>query len=222
VENLELLVREALRGLAPLDADAPAQLALYASELLKWNQRVNLTAITAPEEVVEKHLVDSLAVLPELDALQPRTVLDLGAGAGLPGIVWAIARPSLHLTLVDAVAKKVAFLKAVSARLGLAPRVRATHVRLGGQPALERLEPAQVVVSRAFMDLDGWLDLARPYVATDGAVMAMTGRHLGSTDLELIGQTHRYRLRSSRQFRLPRSGDERGVSVWVPHEPRDP
>ncbi|MDX2009487.1 MAG: 16S rRNA (guanine(527)-N(7))-methyltransferase RsmG [Myxococcaceae bacterium] len=200
----------------------PERLALYAAELLKWNQRVNLTAITDPEEVVEKHLLDSLAVLPELDAIRPGSVLDLGAGAGLPGVVWAIARPALQVTLVDAVAKKVAFLKTVSARLGLSPRVRAAHLRLAGQPTAERLEPAQLVVSRAFMDLEGWLELARPYVASDGVVMAMTGRHQRDGDLDLVGRAHRYHRQSSRRFRLPRSGDERGVSVWVPLDVQGP
>jgi 16S rRNA (guanine527-N7)-methyltransferase len=220
VENLEGLVRKGLADAGPFEAQLPSLLARYATELLKWNERVNLTAITRPDEVVEKHLLDSLAVLPEVDAVRPLRVLDLGAGAGLPGVVWALARPALEVTLVDAVAKKVAFLNAVSARLGLSPRVRATHVRLKGAPLQEGLSPADLVVSRAFMDLEDWLALSRMYVAPGGAVMAMTGRHLAHGELGRIGHARGFRCEAARSFRLPWSGDERGVSLWRPDVPR--
>jgi 16S rRNA (guanine527-N7)-methyltransferase len=222
VENLEALVREGLEALRPavLGEELPGQLARYAAELLKWNERVNLTAITEPREVVEKHLLDSLAVLPEVDETAPVRVLDLGAGAGLPGVVWALARPRLEVTLVDAVAKKVAFLNATSARLGLAPRVRALHARLTGNPGREGVPTAPLVVSRAFMDLEAWLGLARAYVAPGGVVVGMTGRHLEPGALDRIGVEQGFRCCSRRSFRLPWSGDERGVSVWQAAVPR--
>ena len=91
--------------------DVPPRLHRLMGELLKWNAKVNLTAITAEGEVVEKHFLDSLAVLPEVEGAG--SVLDVGAGAGFPGLPLKMARPSLAVTMVDAVGKKVGYLKAV-------------------------------------------------------------------------------------------------------------
>ncbi|MGA8892174.1 MAG: 16S rRNA (guanine(527)-N(7))-methyltransferase RsmG, partial [Anaeromyxobacteraceae bacterium] len=135
------------RGVAalglPVDATARGLLERYADRLLAWNRKVNLTAITDPAGVAEKHLVDSLALLPEVAGAA--TLLDVGSGAGLPGIPLAIALPGLEVTCCDAVAKKVAFVKAVSAELAL--RVRGVAVRAGGEPEKEGLPRAEVVVS---------------------------------------------------------------------------
>ena len=176
---------------------AERQLTAYATELLKWNQKVNLTAITAPGEVVDKHLLDSLAVLPEVSGAA--RLLDLGAGAGLPGIPLAIALPGLDVTLVDAVAKKVGFMKHAIAMLGLAGRVRAVHVRASGYPGKEGLSAADVVISRALMEVEGWRALARAYVAPGGRIVAM------------LGQTQDPH---ARRYALPLSGDPRAVSVF--------
>lgn len=185
----------------------------YASLLLRWNERVNLTAITDPAEVIDKHLLDSLAVLPEVP-LGPRTVLDLGAGAGLPGLPWALARADLDVTLVDAVQKKVAFMKTAIATLKLADRVRALHLRASGEGD-DGLGRFQVVVSRAFMDVDRWLGLARQFVSADGLVLAMVGQ---TPDDEGRGAAARtgLLLQSARRFTLPLSGDGRGVLVFRP------
>lgn len=176
---------------------AERQLTAFANELLKWNQKVNLTAITAPDEVVDKHLLDSLAVLPEVSGAG--RLLDLGAGAGLPGIPLAVALPGLEVTLVDAVAKKVGFMKHVIAMLGLAGRVKAVHARALGDPAKEGLPLADVVISRALMEVEGWRALARAYVAPGGRIVAM------------LGQTQDP---GARRYALPLSGDPRAVSVF--------
>lgn len=169
----------------------------YARDLLRWNQKVNLTAITAPDEVVDKHLLDSLAVLPEVTGA--RSLLDLGAGAGLPGIPLALALPGLQVTLVDAVAKKVGFMKHAIATLGLADRVKAIHARAGGAPATEGLTPADVVISRALMDVESWRKLAAAYVAPGGRIVAMLGQTTDPT---------------ARRYALPLSGDPRAVAVF--------
>lgn len=169
----------------------------YAQELLKWNQKVNLTAITAPHEVAEKHLVDSLAVLPEVRGA--KSLLDLGAGAGLPGIPLALALPELQVTLVDAVAKKVGFMKHAIAVLGLAGRARALHVRAGGKPEAEGLPRTEVVISRALVEVEGWKALARPYVQPGGRIVAMLGQ---TSDPD------------ARRYQLPLSGDPRAVCVF--------
>jgi 16S rRNA (guanine527-N7)-methyltransferase len=140
---------------------AEALLERYADRLLAWNRKVNLTSITAPAEVAEKHLVDSLLVLPAVASA--RTVLDVGAGAGLPGVPLACARRELAVTCCDSVAKKVAFVKAVSAELGV--DVRAFAVRAGGDPDGEKLPRADAVVSRALADPELWVPLGARYLA---------------------------------------------------------
>ncbi len=186
----------------------------WADDLLKWNAKVNLTAITDPTEVVEKHLLDSLAVLPEVAGAT--SLLDLGAGAGLPGLPLAIALPSLaSVTLVDAVNKKVAFIKQVAARLGLSPRVRAMHVRAAGDPAGEGLARAEVVIARALMDVGAWVPFALPYLADGGRLVAMLARPPPRADLEALAAKHGLTLKSLRAYALPFSGDPRSAAVFT-------
>ncbi|MBL8953133.1 MAG: 16S rRNA (guanine(527)-N(7))-methyltransferase RsmG [Myxococcaceae bacterium] len=188
-------------GLAKLSLVLPPGaeqgLLTYARELLKWNQKVNLTAITAPDEVVDKHLLDALAVLPEVGPASG--LLDLGAGAGLPGIPLALALPHLQVTLVDAVAKKVGFMKHAAALLGLGGRVKALHARATGNPAKDGIPQADTVISRALVEVEGWKALARPYVSRPGRIVAM------------LGQTQDP---SARRYSLPLSRDPRAVSVF--------
>ena len=140
----------------------------YAEALLRWNEKVNLTAITNPTEVVDKHLLDSLAVVPEVAGAS--TLLDLGAGAGLPGIPLAVALPELKCTLVDAVAKKVAFMKTGAVKAGVTGRVRAMHQRVAGRPRQRgwnrpkssspglswRLAPSSRSPSTTWLPVVGW------------------------------------------------------------------
>jgi 16S rRNA (guanine527-N7)-methyltransferase len=189
--------------------EAPAvddALLRYADELLRWNQKVNLTAVTDPAEVVEKHLLDSLAVLPEVAGAT--TLLDLGAGAGLPGVVLALSSPALSVTTVDAVAKKIGFVKHAAATLGLAGRLKAVHVRAEGQPEKEGLARAEVVISRAFMDAERFVPLAAKYVAPGGRIVAMLGKvpaSYGPLEPESV-----------RTFELPFSKAPRAVAVFKP------
>jgi 16S rRNA (guanine527-N7)-methyltransferase len=181
----------------------------HADELLKWNQKVNLTAVTEPAEVAEKHFVDSLVVLPEL--VGATSLLDLGTGGGFPGLPVALARPDLRVTMVDAVQKKVAFLKQAIVRLGLAKRVTAVHVHAAGQPDTEHLPQVDAVVARAFTEPDGLLKLAALYLAPGGRVVAMLGRS-DPAGLEKVAMANGCRLVSLRAFTLPRSGDPRAVA----------
>ena len=96
------------------------QLGRHVDLMMKWNKSINLTAITDPAEVAEKHVLDSLAVVPVLPA---GSLLDAGSGAGFPGIPAAIAKPELDVALVDSVQKKVAFLKSALAELRRQPKV---------------------------------------------------------------------------------------------------
>jgi 16S rRNA (guanine527-N7)-methyltransferase len=226
-KSLEALLGEGLQALGvTVPADGVERLLAYQSELLKWNARVNLTAITAPAEAAEKHLLDSLAVVPEVQAALAAAgwsgaagagatgLLDLGAGAGLPGIPLAVAMPELSATLVDAVEKKVAFMKVGAVKAGVAGRVKALHARATGSPEADRIPRAAVVIARAFMDLGPFLALAKPYLLPAGRVVAMLGRTPPEAELVKVGQGAGMALEASRTFSLPFSKDPRGVAVF--------
>ena len=162
------------RGLLALgvasSADQVARLERYLALLEKWNRVYNLTAIREPERMVTHHLLDSLAILPHVRG--PR-VLDVGSGAGLPGIPLAIASPGLAVTLLDSNYKKVAFLQQAIAELQLA---NATVVaqRVESWQTGERFE---TVVSRAFADLGEFVSAAARLLAPGGTIAAMKGVH---------------------------------------------
>jgi len=186
-------------SLIPAQADA---LSWMAGELVRWSSRINLTAILDPIEMADKHILDSLSVLRALPP-GPLEVLDAGAGAGFPGLPLGIAREDLSVTLVDAVAKKVGFLKHVIAHLGLAPRIRAIHRTLQGNPTREGLATVDVAVSRALAEPARWATLASPYLRPGGTLVVMAGSDAPATPLPgWTGPT-------VDRFRLPLTGDGR-------------
>jgi 16S rRNA (guanine527-N7)-methyltransferase len=193
-----------------LPAGTEAVLARYADRLLAWNRKVNLTSITAPAEVAEKHLVDSLLLLPAL--VGARTLLDVGSGAGLPGVPLACARPDLAVTCCDSVAKKVAFVKAVAAELAV--NVRAVAVRAEGEPEREKLPRAEAVVSRALADPEAWVPLGARYLADGGVLLAMLGREADRARLEEIGRVAGLELVGLDRFELPLSRSSRAIARW--------
>lgn len=187
---------------------SPGQLKLlgrHVDLLLKWNKSINLTSITDPAEVVEKHVLDSLALVPVLPS---GSLLDAGSGGGFPGIPVAIARPDLEVVLVDSVQKKVAFLKNALAELRL-PTVKALAVRLEGNPSREDLPRVHAAVARAYAAPDIWLALAEHYVLPGGVAICMMGP---SEDVpEKVGEL---RLQQELAYQLPRSGAQRRLAIY--------
>jgi len=188
-----------------LGPDQLKQLGRHVDLMLKWNRSVNLTAITDPDEVAEKHVLDSLAVVPLLPS---GSLLDAGTGAGFPGIPVAIARPDLEVVLVDSVQKKVAFLKSVLAELRL-PGARAVAVRLRGDPAAEHLPRVRAAVSRAVAEPGAWLALAEEYVLPGGLAFCMLGPSDPVPDRhgDLV-------LQRELGYRLPFSRAQRRVAIF--------
>ncbi len=133
----------------PLDEATRRRLLRFVELLAKWNRVYNLTAVDDPRDMLVVHLLDSLAIVPLIDRLAPASVVDVGSGAGLPGIPLAVARPSVAVTTVDAVAKKIAFQRHCKAELGIA-NLEPIHARV---EALTLLETPTVIVSRAFATL---------------------------------------------------------------------
>ena len=184
----------------------------YADRLLAWNRKVNLTAITAPAEVAEKHVLDCLLVSRSLGS--GRTLLDVGSGAGLPGIPLACVRPELEIVCCDSVAKKVAFVKAVSAELGLA-HVRGLVARAAGAPEREGLPRADAVVSRALADAEAWVPLAKAYLAPGGSILGMLGRLDDEARLRDVGAACGLALAGVERYELPFSRSARAIARWV-------
>jgi 16S rRNA (guanine527-N7)-methyltransferase len=158
-----------------LSPNPDPRLERYLALLARWNATYNLTAVRDPAEMRVQHLADCLAVVEPLRRRLGRRaarILDVGSGGGLPGVVLAVAEPAWDVTCVDAVGKKVAFVRQVAAELAL-PNLHAEHARVEALKA-----PAfDVVTSRAFASLADFVRLTRPLLVEAGAWMAMKGKH---------------------------------------------
>lgn len=166
------LSEELTQGCTGLGVDLSAatlkQLQDYLQLLQKWNKTYNLTAIRNADQMVSHHLLDSLAVLPHL---WPRRWLDVGCGAGLPGIVLAIARPDWEFTLLDSNSKKTSFVQQAIIELGL----RNASVSCGRVEELRVQERFDGIISRAFAETRDFVSLTRHLLAQDGRWAAMKG-----------------------------------------------
>ncbi len=159
------------------------QLLAYIEMLQKWNQVYNLTAIKDHQQMLTQHVLDCLAVVSPLKqmAQNAKSLLDVGAGGGLPSVVLAIACPTLRVVAVDAVAKKAAFIQTVSHTLGVA-NLQGLHARI------ETLsQPFDVVCSRAFASLEDFVSGTRKSLALGGYWMAMKG-HIPENEIAKLPQ----------------------------------
>jgi 16S rRNA (guanine527-N7)-methyltransferase len=170
-EGLLALLHEAAPEIGVRLSASQAELFwLYLQELLEWNRTFPLTSVTDPADIIIKHFVDSLSPLPYLGA--STNLLDIGSGAGFPGIPLKIAAPGLRLSLVDSNRKKVSFLKQVVRTLKLRD-VSVRHGRPEDLPPPE--QPFTTIISRAFRRLEPLLDLVSPLLAPGCTLIAMLG-----------------------------------------------
>lgn len=186
----QLIVNGARHFKLALEEATAEQFALHARELLKWNRKINLTAITDPQEVAVKHYLDSIAPIRFLP--RAASLLDIGSGGGFPGIPLKILMPGLAVTLIDASRKKVSFLAHAGRLLNL-DRFQAVHARVED---LVRRSPRRaerqaaaagtstdslpgsfgLIVTRALASLDEFLSLGLPVLAEGGVMVAFKGR----------------------------------------------
>ncbi|MEM8984405.1 MAG: 16S rRNA (guanine(527)-N(7))-methyltransferase RsmG [Pseudomonadota bacterium] len=159
IDTLQLTVTE----------DQVATLLRLADRLVHWSARVNLTAIREPAAVIDRHLLDSLAILPWLNGDR---ILDIGTGAGFPGLPLAIVCPDRHFALLDSVGKKIRFVVQMAAELAL-PNVAGLNERL---PAFRTEPPFMTITARAYARLDAIIDDCEHILADGGRILAMKGQ----------------------------------------------
>lgn len=219
-ETCETILREGLARLQfPLDDNAVAGLCRYQAELAKWSQKMNLIAKAPLAEVMETHFLDSLTLLPVLDALPAAgPLLDIGSGAGFPGLALKIARPGLAVTLVEPRQKRVSFLRHVIRTLGLT----------GIEVIEERIEPGQItlrgearsfpiITSRAFTAIAGFLDCCAALSTPGGAVICMKGRRAPEeiAEWQSLAPQSPYTLTNTFETALPFSGIPRRLLLFT-------
>ena len=184
VFDIELASAQLAQGCAEMNVSVTpqqmAQLIAYLQLMAKWNPVYNLTAIRETDKMVSLHLLDSLAVLPLFEktlsehTLSGKTpkIMDVGTGGGLPGVVLGIMHPDWHITLIDPVHKKTAFLTQVKAQLNLSH----VHIVTGKVEDLTTAERAfDIITSRAFASLVDFVQLSQNALAPNGCWLAMKG-----------------------------------------------
>lgn len=207
--ELEATLAAGIRALG-LDLAPPqrGQLLDHLDLMQKWTRVYNLTAVRDPQQMLAQHLLDSLAVVAPLrrhTGGAPAALLDVGSGAGLPGVVIAICCPELKVDCVDTVAKKAAFVRQVAATLRL-PNLRGLHERV------ERLAgPYDVITSRAFASLPDFVSWSVAALAPQGVWMAMKGRHPEEEIAALPPEVEMFHVE---QLRVPNLDAERCL-VWM-------
>ena len=170
------IIRDGLAELGLLDQvppEAPEQLAEYGRLMLEKNQVMNLTAITDPEQAARLHMLDSAALLLCADFQGEKTLIDVGTGAGLPGLPLKILVPSLQVTLLDSLGKRVDWLNQVCAQLELKD-IQAVHARAEEQAHVKGWrESFDIVTARAVAELRLLCELCLPFVKVGGVFLAM-------------------------------------------------
>ena len=151
------------------------KLNLYGNLLLEWNEKMNLTAIKEPEEVLFKHFYDCILFFKNVSVPQNAKVIDVGTGAGFPGLVLKIVRPDLKVTLLDSLNKRLVFLNTVISELKL-DGIETVHLRAeeGGKNPLYR-EKYDIACARAVANLPVLLEYCTPFVKVGGKFVAMKG-----------------------------------------------
>ena len=207
-------LRQGLNDLGlDLEESTQDRLHAYLDLIAKWTRVYNLTAVRDAQEMLSHHLLDSLAVIAPLRremanlqrAVDARSLLDVGSGAGLPGVVIAIVCPEVQVTCVDTVAKKAAFIQQVAVSLKL-PNLKGLHARVESLT-----QPFDVICSRAFASLLDFTQWSRSALAEDGIWLAMKGKH-PEQELQVLPKD--VKVFHVEPLNVPSLGAERCI-VWM-------
>ena len=200
-----------------LDESKRKTLCDFGHAVIAQNQVMNLTAITEPAQVAKLHLLDSLSVLTVAD-LKGKKIIDVGCGAGFPGVPLKIACPEAQLTLLDSLGKRMAWLETVLPQLGVEARCVTARAEEAVQTCREQYDYA---TSRAVARLNVLLELTAPYVKVGGAVLAMKGAAAKEELAEAKNAINRLGLKLERVVEFPIDGTAHAVIVLrkVAHTP---
>ena len=155
------------------------KLLIYIDLLIKWNKTYNLTSLTTKEDIITTHLLDCLSIVKKIDG---QRILDVGSGAGLPGLMIALARPTSNLYLIDKVAKKTFFMKQVALELEL-NNVEIIHGRVED---LRVKNPFDTIVSRAFSEVEKFISLTQHLISKQGTWLIMKSKKIMTEDLKKL------------------------------------
>lgn len=187
------LARELAEPAAQLGVEVDSQrweaLAGLTRAMLAWSRRINLTGARDARELVRSHVADALALMPDLDQVRGR-LLDVGSGGGLPGLVVAILRPDLGVTLLEPIAKKHAFLRHAARELALV-RVEARRERVEVHMRAPGFRPYDAAVSRATFPLPQWLALGQQLVRPGGRVLGLEGLEPAELPASAVRRSYR-------------------------------
>jgi 16S rRNA (guanine527-N7)-methyltransferase len=198
-----------------VDSEGLKRLEYYFRELQKWSRKVNLIARSSTDEqIIENHFLDSLALLPLLES-ENCHLLDVGTGAGFPGLVCKAARPDMELTLVEPRKKRVFFLRHIVRILGL-ESVSIYDCRIEDEQKLGEIHAFTDVTSRAVSDIDKFLGMVLRFSAAGAKIICMKGPRWRE-EVTLVGEKMQniYRLRKNVEITLPFSGAERAFLVYT-------
>ena len=170
--SLKLLKKSALKFGIELDDIALNRFDTYARLLVEWNEKINLTAITEPDEIVIKHFTDSLTIFSYVDIPQGAKVIDVGTGAGFPGLAMLIARPDIELTLIDSTNKKLNVIRDILDDIGLSANVVHIRAEVAGQDNAFR-QQYDFATARAVANLRDLSEYCLPFVKVGGSFISM-------------------------------------------------
>lgn len=170
--SLKLLKKSALKFGIELDDIALNRFDTYARLLVEWNEKINLTAITEPDEIVIKHFTDSLTIFSYVDIPQGAKVIDVGTGAGFPGLAMLIARPDIELTLIDSTNKKLNVIRDILDDIGLSANVVHIRAEVAGQDKAFR-QQYDFATARAVANLRDLSEYCLPFVKVGGSFISM-------------------------------------------------
>ena len=224
--SMELLKNKAAEFGVNLDEKALERFDLYAKLLVEWNEKINLTTITDPDGIVLKHFVDSLSVFSAIDILEGAKSIDVGTGAGFPGIPMLIARPDLKITLLDSTNKKLNVIRDILEKLDLQCEVLHTRAEEAGQNKTYR-EQYDFATARAVSNLRDLSEYCLPFVKKGGTFISMKSAKAeeeiaeGKNAIRILGGN----IKEKKTFEIDEAGERtiiliEKVSTTPPKYPR--
>lgn len=209
-----LLKEKAANYGVDLDEKALDRFDIYARLLVDWNEKINLTAITEPDEIVIKHFVDSLTVFSAIDIPEGARVIDVGTGAGFPGVAMLIARPDLDITLMDSTNKKLNVIRDILENIGLEANVVHKRAEEAGQSKDFR-ESYDFATARAVSNLRDLSEFCLPFVKVGGTFISMKSAKAdeeieeGKKAISVLGGT----IKEKKTFSLEAAGERTVILI---------